>query len=103
MHCGMTPGVVDARAHNSAWQESIQGSAKSKAPCLVNFVPAVAYHICLSLPAALSQPGRSLLADPCILLRAIGQLGTVGQVGFASFFSDLEANYVAPLVYNTHK
>ena len=72
MHCGMTPGVVDARAHNSAWQESIQGSAKSKAPCLVNFVPAVAYHICLSLPAALSQPGRSLLADPCILLRAIG-------------------------------
>ena len=42
MHCGMTPGVVDARAHNSAWQESIQGSAKSKAPCLVNFVPAVA-------------------------------------------------------------
>ena len=68
MHCGMTPGVVDARAHNSAWQESIQGSAKRQAPGLVNLVPAVAYHICLSLPAALSQPGRSLLANPCILL-----------------------------------
>ena len=42
MHCGMTPGVVDAGAHNSAWQESVQGSAKSQAPGLVNFVPAVA-------------------------------------------------------------
>ena len=36
-------------------------------PGLVNFITAVAYHFCLSLPAAFTQPGRSLLADPCIL------------------------------------
>ena len=78
MHCGMTPGVVDAGAHNSAWQESVQGSAKSQAPGLVNFVPAVAYRICLSLPAALSQPGRSLLADPCIL-HSLANKGVRGQ------------------------
>ena len=43
----------------------LQGSAKRLLPGLVNFVPAVAYHFCLSLPAAFTQPGRSLLADPC--------------------------------------
>ena len=34
-------------------------------PGLVNFVPAVAYHFCLRLPAALTQPGRSFLSEPC--------------------------------------
>ena len=29
-------------------------------PGLVNFAPAVAYHFCLNLPAAFSQPGNSL-------------------------------------------
>ena len=43
----------------------IQSSAKRRRPGLVNFVSAVAYHSCLSLPAAFTQPGRSLLADPC--------------------------------------
>ena len=33
----------------------------------MNFAVAVAYHFCLSLPTAFSQPGRSLLADPCNL------------------------------------
>ena len=32
---------------------------------MVNFVPAVAYHICLALPAAFTQPGIHLLAEPC--------------------------------------
>ena len=36
------------------------GSAKRRAPGLVNFVPAVAYHFCLSLHAAFSQPGDHL-------------------------------------------
>ena len=45
----------------------IQGSPKRLRPGLVSFVSAVAYHCCLSLPAAFTQPGRSLLADPCIL------------------------------------
>ena len=38
-------------------------SAKFGAPGLVNFVSAVAYHLCPSLPAALTQPGASTLAD----------------------------------------
>ena len=33
------------------------------------FVIAVAYHSCLSLPAAFSQPGRSLLVELCSLRR----------------------------------
>ena len=36
-----------------------------KLPGLVNFVIAVAYHFCLSLPAVFTQPGQSILANPC--------------------------------------
>ena len=32
---------------------------------LVNFVPAVAYHFCLALPAAFTQPGDHFLAEVC--------------------------------------
>ena len=35
-------------------------------PGLVNFVPALAYHLCLNLPAAFSQPGNGLIVKPCI-------------------------------------
>ena len=31
----------------------------------MNFVPVVAYHLCLNLPAAFSQPGNGNLAHPC--------------------------------------
>ena len=37
---------------------------------MVNFVPALAYHFCLNLPAAFTQPGARLLAEPCISLAA---------------------------------
>ena len=47
---------------------SLQGSAKMLWPGLVNCVPAITYHFCLSLPAAFTQPGQSLLAEPCTLL-----------------------------------
>ena len=43
----------------------LQTSAKVGASCLVNFVPAIAYHSCLKLPAAFSQPGAPPLADLC--------------------------------------
>ena len=43
----------------------VQGSAKRRSPGLVNSVAAVAYHFCLALPAAFTQPGDHLLADPC--------------------------------------
>ena len=33
-----------------------------------SFVPAVAYHFYLALPAAFTQPGAQLLAQPCIFL-----------------------------------
>ena len=36
-------------------------------PGLVNFAHAVAYHFCLNIPAAFSQPGNSLIVKPCIL------------------------------------
>ena len=40
-------------------RHSIQGSAG-----LENFVTAVAYHFCLSFPAAFPQPGNGNLAEP---------------------------------------
>ena len=43
----------------------IHGSAKRRPPGLVNSVPALAYHFCLSLLAAFTQPGDHLLAEPC--------------------------------------
>ena len=44
----------------------VQGSTNRRAPGLVNFVLALAYHFCLNLPAAFSQPGARLLVEPCI-------------------------------------
>ena len=43
----------------------VQGSTNRRAPGLVNFVPALAYHFCLNLPAAFTQPGARLLVEPC--------------------------------------
>ena len=34
-------------------------------PGLVNYVPAVAYHFCLNLLVAFSQPGNGLIVEPC--------------------------------------
>ena len=44
----------------------VQTSAKVGTPGLMNFVPALAYHFCLNLPAAFMQHGESTLADLCI-------------------------------------
>ena len=43
----------------------IQGWTIRPSPGLVNFVPAVAYHFCLNLPAAFLQPGNGLLEGLC--------------------------------------
>ena len=32
---------------------------------MVNFVPAVSFNFCLALPAAFTQPGDYLVAEPC--------------------------------------
>ena len=44
---------------------SVQGTAKRRFPGLVNFIAAVAYHFCLALPAAFTQPWDHLLVEPC--------------------------------------
>ena len=54
--------VID-NAVQDDWVE-LQGSANRLWPGLVKFVPAVAYHFCLNLPPAFTQPGLSLLAEP---------------------------------------
>ena len=46
----------------------VQDSTNRRAPGLVNFVPALAYHFCLNLPAAFTQPGARLLVEPCTTL-----------------------------------
>ena len=43
----------------------VQGLTKRPFAGLVNFVPAVAYHSCLNLLEAFSQPGSGLLEVPC--------------------------------------
>ena len=43
----------------------IQRSAKVFVRGLVNFVLALAYHFCLNLPAAFTQPRARLLVEPC--------------------------------------
>ena len=43
----------------------VQGISIKPFPNLVNFVPAVAYHFCLNLPAAFSQPGNGLVVQHC--------------------------------------
>ena len=46
----------------------LQGSAKERFQGLVNFVTAFAYHFCLNLPIASSQPGKHSYVDPCSLI-----------------------------------
>ena len=53
------------RAGDRNEQSRVKGSANPQTPGLVNFVTAVAYHFCLNLPRAFSQPGARGLADPC--------------------------------------
>ena len=57
---------------------TVQRSAKVGDPGLVNFITAVAYHFCPSLPAAFTQPGVHLSADPCSTLACLHLYG--GQV-----------------------
>ena len=52
----------------------IQGWAKKWSPGLVNFIPAVAYHFYLNLPAAFSQPGNVNLTHPCMYLLSVSPL-----------------------------
>ena len=46
-------------------ESPVQGSVKRQSPGLVKFVPAVAYHSFLALPATFTQSGDHFLAEPC--------------------------------------
>ena len=46
-------------------QFDVQGSANRQTPGWANFVTALAYHFCLALTAAFTQPGDHLLAKRC--------------------------------------
>ena len=57
-----------ARAGPGAPHMPVQGPAKRWVPGLVNFVPYVAYHFCLSWSTAFTKPGIHILAKPCKLV-----------------------------------
>ena len=69
---GVTPGIIPS--HTGLTTISyfpcyiVQGSTNRRAPGLVNFVLALAYHFCLNLPATFTQPGAHLLVEPCTYL-----------------------------------
>ena len=64
-HCGVAYNLLHI-AFIRYLIKYLQGSAKRRATGLVNFVTAVAYHFCLSLPAPFTQPEVQLLAELCI-------------------------------------
>ena len=58
---GRATRVTDRDGHVDLY---VQGSTNRRALGLVNFVLALAYHFCLNLPAAFTQPGVCLLVEP---------------------------------------
>ena len=54
--------------HFHTSRPTLQGFTNRQAPGLVNFVPALAYHFCLNLLAAFTQPGARLLVEPCTMI-----------------------------------
>ena len=65
MHNPTVCGVHLLTEQNQTSLNHIQGSAKRRSPGFVNFVTAVAYHLCLAMPAAFTQPGDHILAELC--------------------------------------
>ena len=58
--------VASCLCNGNGWcTMETQSLAKRRTPGLVNFVPAVAYHICLALPAAFTQPRARFSAELC--------------------------------------
>ena len=67
-HVAFWSGHGHARSRNIAFVFScisVQGTTKRLGSGLVNFVTALAYHFCLNFPAAFTQPGDHLSAEPC--------------------------------------
>ena len=54
--------IIEINVSLLTYAMTMQGLANRRSPDLVNFVTALAYHFCLALPAAFTQPGDHLLA-----------------------------------------
>ena len=67
------------------FQLALQGISMRPFSGLVNFVPAVAYHVCLNLPSPFSQPGNGLIEIPC----TFSQMKMEDEFGSASLYTEL--------------
>ena len=56
--------VEDPNLGREIFMVYLRGYAKRRIQGLVNFVSALAHHLCPALPAAFTQPRALLLADP---------------------------------------
>ena len=73
----------------------MQGLPKECFPSFVNFVTAVAYHFCLTLPRAFSQPGKHSFGNPCTYCLKINALFLM----FSLFFiHNLRLDEVRPIL-----
>ena len=64
-HQNMT-SALEGRGRVREFQ-TVHGSTNRRATGFVNFVLALAYHFCLNLPAAFTQPEACLLVEPCTI------------------------------------
>ena len=62
-HASFNIGIC-AEETSEAHAAGSTGLGQWRSPGLVNYVPALAYHICLALPSAFTQPGVRHLAEP---------------------------------------
>ena len=69
----------------------------------MNFVPAVAYHFCLNLPAAFSQPKNGLIVEQRTheLLNCLGEFGYGGRKSKQIESEKIGANYKVTLLPQT--
>ena len=70
-------------------------------PGSVNFFPAVAYLLCLSLHAAFSQPGNGLIEIPCTLPWSKKEETTKSRSCFAQRLKDDDGMGEAPQISAT--
>ena len=56
----------------------------------MNVVPAVAYHFCLNLPAAITQPGAHLLAERSIAMSFVTFTDSIVVAQHGALLDDAE-------------
>ena len=81
----------------------LHGSAKRRAPGLVNFVAAVAYHFCLALPAAFTQPWDHFLAAPSKSDEGGGNFGSPKSQSYSKLSKVQVDGKLFPIIVLWHK